>query len=181
MIQYYKKGVINIFNHNQIEKVEKFYNSKKDIILLKKDNGCKECISHTKDTLGYTRITYNGKQERLFRVLYQLEFGEMPKGMVLRHKCDNPSCCNLEHLEIGTVRDNVMDMIKRGRCPDRKAHPNVIGTKNKFSKLSEEDVKEIYFSNLSYRKLSKKYSVSITTISDIKHKIIWKWFTDKLD
>ena len=42
-----------------------------------------------------------------------MKFGEIPKGMVIRHKCDNPNCCNIEHLEIGTQKDNIEDMIKR--------------------------------------------------------------------
>jgi hypothetical protein len=59
------------------------------------------------------------------------KYGEIPKGMVIRHKCDNPACCNIEHLEIGTPLDNVNDMIERGR----KAINIIRGTQNGQSKL----------------------------------------------
>ncbi len=36
-------------------------------------------------------------------------------GLVVRHGCDNPLCCNPRHLEWGTQADNVGDMIRRGR------------------------------------------------------------------
>lgn len=159
----------------------KLNSNSKEIILQEKPNGCIECISHTKDTCGYTRIRYNGKHERLFRVIYQMKYGKIPKGMLIRHKCDNPSCCNIEHLEIGTPKDNVTDMIQRGRDKYHCKRPEMNGVNNASSKLNEEQVKEIYLSKLSSYKLSKKFGVSKTTIILIRHKKIWAWLTDTLD
>ena len=159
----------------------KFTKNSKNIVLEEKPNGCLECVSHTKDDFGYTRIRYNGKHERLFRVIYQITYGDIPNGMLIRHKCDNPACCNIEHLEIGTRKDNVDDMISRGRSKYNKPKPNIRGSNNKASKLKEEQVKEIYLSNLSHNKLAKKYAVSKATISQIKHKQMWKYYTDTLD
>lgn len=153
----------------------------KEILVEEKSNGCIECISHSKDTCGYTRIRYNGKHERLFRVIYQIKYGEIPKGMLIRHKCDNPSCCNIEHLEIGTPKDNVADMIERGTSKIHFPKPKLQGVKNASSKLNEEQVKEIYLSNLSSYKLAKQYGVSKVTILLIKHKKMWSWLTDTLD
>ena len=161
--------------------LNKFSKNGKDVVLVETRNGCLECTSHSKDTCGYTRIMYNLKHERLFRVIYQLKYGEIPKGMLIRHKCDNPSCCNIDHLEIGTQKDNVKDMIDRGRSNYHKPKPTIAGTKNRFNKLSEQDVKEIYLSKLGYNRLSKKYNVSRNSIRLIKKKLMWKWFTDKLD
>jgi HNH endonuclease len=39
----------------------------------------------------------------------------IPKGMVIMHRCDNTICYNPYHLVIGTQRDNVDDMINKGR------------------------------------------------------------------
>lgn len=151
----------------------------KEVILEKLENGCIKCISHCTDKDGYVRIRYNGKHERLFRVLYIQKYGNIPKGMVIRHKCDHPYCCNIEHLEIGTRLDNVRDMIQRGR--DVYHVSKIRGTKIGISKLTEQQVKEIYLSKLGYRKLSKIYNVSVTNIYYIKRKKQWKWLTDTLD
>ena len=153
----------------------------KDIILEELENGCIKCVSHCADGDGYTRIRYQGKHERLFRVIYMLKYGPIPKGMLIRHTCDHPYCCNIEHLLIGTPKDNVRDMIERGRVNFHRSHKKIRGVNNHNSKLTEEQVKEIYTSKLSNRALSKIYNVTDTNISYIRHKKQWKWLTDTLD
>jgi len=36
-------------------------------------------------------------------------------GKVVMHMCDNPSCCNPEHLALGTTWDNAQDRTVKGR------------------------------------------------------------------
>lgn len=151
----------------------------KEVLLEEKENGCIECISHSKDNCGYTRIFVNGKHERLFRYIYTKKYGEIPKGMVIRHKCDNSHCCNIKHLEIGTSSDNVRDMIIRNRI-HTGSNDKIKGIKNGSNKLTEQEVIEIYKSPLSYRKLSKKYNVSSTNILYIKKQKQWEWLTNKI-
>lgn len=153
----------------------------KEVILEIKENGCIECISHCKDNCGYTRIKIKGKHERLFRYIYEQKYGIIPKGMLIRHKCDNPSCINLAHLEIGTPQDNVNDMIKRGRDAYHKPNLSCRGENNIHTNLKEFQVKEIYLSKLSSRKIAKIYNVDKNTILNIRNKKTWKWFTDTLD
>ena len=163
----------------------KISNNGKNVILEKKENGCIECISHCKDNCGYARIFVNGKHERLFRYLYEQKYNKIPPNMVLRHKCDNPSCCNIEHLEIGTQKDNVRDLINRQpnkySLSKQKISCKIRGTKSPNNKLTEQQVKEIYLSNLGYKKLSKIYNISKSSVMLIKKKKMWKWFTDTLD
>lgn len=158
----------------------RFSLNSKDVILNKLDNGCMECVSHCKDQDGYTRVYHNGKHDRLYRIIYEKTFGPIPKSMVIRHKCDNPYCCNIEHLTIGTQKDNVADMWERNRQRDFTKNL-CVGEKNNLSKLTEVQVKEIYLSKTSYKKLAKLYNVSPTNIYYIKHKLTWKWLTDQLD
>ena len=153
----------------------------KEVILEKQENGCIKCLSHCMDKDGYVRIRYNGKHDRLFRVLYQQKYGKIPKGLVLRHLCNNAWCVNVEHLKVGTHKENAQDMVKCGRSGKGKPNIKVRGTKNLLHKLNEQQVKEIYLSKLGYKKLSKLYKVSATNIMYIKKKKQWKWLTDTLD
>ena len=153
----------------------------KEIILEEQDNGCIKCLSHCTDKDGYVRIRYNGKHDRLFRVLYQQKYGEIPKGLVLRHLCNNAWCVNVEHLKVGTQKENMEDMINCGRSPKGKRNLKISGERNNNHKLSENQVKEIYLSKLSLKKLSKMYGVSTSNISYIKNKKQWQWLTETLD
>ena len=66
---------------------------------------------------GYGAFSAFG-ESRANRVSYRLYKGDIPPGMFVMHKCDNPPCVNPDHLEIGTPRDNVRDMIAKNRhCP----------------------------------------------------------------
>ena len=153
----------------------------KEIILEKQDNGCIKCLSHCTDKDGYVRIRYNGKHDRLFRVLYQQKHGEIQKGLILRHLCNNAWCVNVEHLKVGTHKENYQDMVNCGRSCKGKQNLKISGEKNTNHKLSEKQVKEIYLSKLSLKTLSKIYGVSTSNISYIKNKKQWKWLTDTLD
>lgn len=153
----------------------------KEVKLKKLENGCIKCISHCTDKDGYVRIRYNGKHERLFRVLYIQKYGDIPKGMVLRHLCNNAWCCNIEHFKVGTPKENYEDMVNCGRSRKGTHNIKIRGEKNLLHKLSECQVKEIYLSKLEYKKLSKLYNVSVTNIYYIKEKKQWKWLTDTLD
>jgi hypothetical protein len=64
---------------------------------------------------GYGKIFYNKKGWSAHRLVYTLVNGEIPKGLVVRHKCDIKNCCNPEHLEIGTYLDNILDQYKDGK------------------------------------------------------------------
>lgn len=49
------------------------------------------------------------------RASYELFCSEIPPGLYVLHKCDNPPCVRPDHLFIGTQRDNIHDMIQKGR------------------------------------------------------------------
>lgn len=130
------------------------------------ENGCFICISHAKDRFGHI-IYRNDGYSLMHRFIYEQCFGKIKEGLVIRHKCDNPSCINPEHLEIGTHRDNVNDKVKRGR--------STYGEKNPKSKLTEDEVREIRNNKiLSVRELSEKYSVTMSAIRQIINYTTWK-------
>lgn len=60
---------------------------------------------------GYGRTTYKGRNVMTHRILFRLLAGDIPKKMTLDHLCNNPPCINPDHLEIVTLRENLL----RGR------------------------------------------------------------------
>jgi hypothetical protein len=83
---------------------------------------------------GYGAFWMNGRHNPAPRVALILA-GRYTEGYVVCHKCDNPSCCNPDHLFLGTNLDNEKDKVNKNR--------QAFGSKNGMAKLSEEDVKHI--------------------------------------
>jgi len=69
--------------------------------------------SRNKD--GYGTTKYMGRSITAHRMSYLLCNAEIPTGMHVLHKCDNPPCVNAEHLYLGTHRENMADMARKGR------------------------------------------------------------------
>ena len=112
---------------------------------------------------GYGRISIgHQKQDYTHRVSYRVHKGEIPEGLVVRHTCDNPCCCNPEHLILGTQKDNMQDCISRGR---HSKPPVVRGARNNKTKLTEEDVKYIMQSSESNTVLAKMFGVTPQAIT----------------
>lgn len=65
---------------------------------------------------GYGRIGAGGRnarEVRVHRVAYELAHGPIPAGLQIDHLCRNRRCCNPDHLEVVTPRENTM----RGNGP----------------------------------------------------------------
>nr|DAZ78894.1 MAG TPA: endonuclease [Caudoviricetes sp.] len=139
-----------------IEKGE-IYNEK-DLIMQISRNGCWEVISHKPDNNGYGQY----KKKRTHVLMYEKYIGKIPKGMVIRHKCDNPICCNPFHLEIGTQKDNNRDKFDRNRSSS-----NI--TKELAIKIAKEygTAKEI----------SDKFNISKNIVYHIKNGDTWSEYT----
>jgi hypothetical protein len=148
-----------------------YHNVSKDFVIEIKNNGCWESVNHkAKDGWGYTQY----KKTKAHRYFYEKFKGKIPKGMLVCHTCDNPACCNPEHLFLGTDKDNTQDMIKKGR---QASH---IGNNNPKSKLKESDIVKIFNDNRRQITIAKEYNVSDCTIRDIKKFRSWTHITNNL-
>lgn len=87
-----------------------------------------------KNSAGYGHIIFQGKNHLAHRIAYFLENGPLPPGLLICHTCDNPLCCNPDHLFQGTNADNVADMEAKGRG----VHPR--GQSNGRARLTAADV-----------------------------------------
>lgn len=130
------------------------------------ENGCWEWVGYF-GSGGYGMMGYNGKNQRAHRVSYEAYKGSIPKGMVVRHTCDNPACINPDHLILGTQKDNVADREARNR---RVVNGEQIGT----SKLTEKDVLEIRASQENLDVLACRYGIDRSNVWMIRTGKSWR-------
>lgn len=138
------------------------------------ETGCHECTSHARDHFGYPRIKRRKENVvMLHRWVYMQKHGPIPRGLVVRHKCDNPPCINVDHLELGTLADNVRDRDERGRT-SRVSRTN--GVVNGMSKLSASEIQEIRSlrGTLTQSKIAARFGISQTHVSGIQTGRYWK-------
>ncbi len=73
---------------------------------------------------GYGMISVRGRLASAHRVAWELANGRrVPRGLVIMHRCDNPACCNPRHLIAATQKENIADMIAKGRSAAQKKGP----------------------------------------------------------
>ena len=136
-----------------------------------------------KTSKGYGQFGVNYCIVRAHRVAYELWVGPIPSGLILRHKCDNPSCVNPDHLETGTHQDNANDRVERGRSAKgdksgARLHPEKMprGENHHNSKLTYDDVVEIKVLlgfGVTQEQIAEQFGVGDPTISKIKRGILW--------
>ena len=73
------------------------------------ETGCREWSTALHPTLCVEDHPNSRGQVRVTRKLWEIFYGEIPEGLIIRHRCDNTRCVNINHLEIGTHQDNRMD------------------------------------------------------------------------
>lgn len=133
------------------------------------DNGCWEYAGDMRR--GYGRISIRGVAFVVTRVVYEHHHGTISPGYVVRHKCDNPSCVNPDHLEVGTAKENALDMVERGRAAPKRGEQN---TQAKLTEQSVRRIRELKATGSTERELAQQFGVSIPCISSIVCRQRWK-------
>lgn len=129
---------------------------------------------------GYGIAGLGGRGEgtdRTHRIVYRHYFGEIPDGLFVCHKCDVRSCCNPDHLFIGTAKDNMQDCVKKGRSSKPPANPHIVGSVHKLAKFTEEIVLSMrndYQNGMRVCEIARKYGSNHRRIGKIVHRQSWK-------
>ncbi len=133
----------------------------------------------------YGRIQFRDRLDLAHRVAWILTYGEIPDGMWVLHKCDVPKCVRPDHLFLGTPKENVEDMMAKGRHYHgdeqwTRKHPERVprGEEMVTSKLTEGQVRRIRdrfaAGGVSKNRLAREEGVSHPTIRRIIARKVWK-------
>lgn len=109
---------------------------------------------------GYSPVGIGGRQGRKYRahrVIWEAAHGPIPDNLMVLHSCDNRRCINIDHLFLGTAKDNTQDMMNKGR--------NKFITHAKISTREQiEKIKELRTAGLTLNQIGQQFAVSIETI-----------------
>ena len=101
------------------------------------------------------------------RIAAWLAFGSPARdGDVVMHSCDNPSCCNPEHLRYGSASENSKDMVAKRRQQHGSAHYR--------AKLVEADIPKIMADSRSLSFIASDFGVDLKQIHRIKQGTAWR-------
>jgi hypothetical protein len=131
--------------------------------------GCLEWTG-TVSAQGYGQTTWMYKFYSVHRLSWVLNFGPIPDGQFVCHRCDNKRCFEPTHLFLGTHQQNLEDMVAKGRSTKWE--------RNNKAKLTREDVARIRdirrVSGAPHRELAKYFGVCMSTIARINNGQRWR-------
>lgn len=125
-------------------------------------NGCWEWMGN-RSPFGYGWFYMPApyrRQMNAHRAAWLLLRGDIQDGLVVCHKCDNPPCVNPDHLFLGTQRDNITDMRRKGRQSDpphprHERHPN-----GKLSLADKQEIVAARARGIPGKELAARYGVT---------------------
>lgn len=117
--------------------------------------------SITKNGYGKLNLLSSG-WEMPHRLSWQIHVGPIPQGMFVLHRCDVRTCCNPNHLFLGSAKENTNDMIqkKRDLRPD--------GTRKTSKKLTAEQVRLIAHDKRTCTVIAKEHGICRDLVSSIR-------------
>ena len=153
-----------------------------------------------KFTQGYGMVSLDGEVRYAHRVVYEIEVGPIPVGLVVMHSCDHKLCVRPSHLSLGTPQENARDAAAHGLYPTGDNHPARLhperlargersgmhthpesrpyGERQGRSKLKEDDVRrirELAASGLTHRLIASQFGVCRSTVSLILKGHTWSY------
>ena len=124
--------------------------------------GCWEWLA-CRDDYGYGMLRQQRRVVRAHILAYELAYG-CRNGLCVMHKCDNPPCCNPEHLTLGTRADNNADRDAKGRQVALKGEAH---WKVRLSAQAINEIRTRRASGILLRELAADYQTTMGHVSAI--------------
>lgn len=121
------------------------------------DGECWECRKVY--GFGYGVVRFNGQNISAHRAGYIAAHGSIPSNLLACHQCDNPRCCNPDHILMGTASDNAQDALDRNRI---KGKPNGLTGQEK------NRIRELLAEGYSGSSLARWYGVTPNFVCRLK-------------
>jgi hypothetical protein len=137
-------------------------------LLRDEKTGCLEWIGAL-DKDGYGNRGCRWGQRRSHRFTYERHHGPIDSKKIVMHTCDNPKCCELSHLFLGTHQQNMADKFIKNRQAKGSANGNSILTENQVMQMrldKQNGEKQVA--------LARKYGVTVSSVSLIIKRKQWK-------
>jgi hypothetical protein len=131
-------------------------------IEVDRDSGCWNWTG-TRVGNGYGYIWLFGGPKYTHRVsaMLFLDF-ELSSPLWILHDCDNPGCCNPDHLRVGTRIDNIRDAARRGRVGRGKLNAANVAT-----------IKRLLAEGYTHAAIAAKFGVTTSMIGQIGRGESW--------
>lgn len=110
----------------------------------------------------YGQFKLNDKMFQSHRISWYLSNGDIPKGKLICHNCDNSLCCNPSHLYCGTQKDNIQDRSRRNRV-DCSVYAHSMSLYSGEIWL----VRKLYVAGIKQKDIAKMFKTSQPTISTV--------------
>lgn len=136
-----------------------------------KKDGCWEWMRRRDSGYGVFKVHCGGRVRYLTasRVAYVLTLGPVPDAHFVCHRCDNPPCCNPEHLFAATLQENFRDMMRKGRSCRGEDKPSARLTEGQVLEIREK-----YRAGCWPSRLAVEYRVSASHVKRVAQGKKWK-------
>ena len=122
-------------------------------------NGCWEWMGYRNEN------NYGVLNHKLtHRIMWELIHKPLISSIHVLHTCDNPPCCNPNHLFLGDQIDNMLDRDSKNRVAHGENH-----YKHKLTLEQIELIKKLRHTGLTMKQLGDQFNVCAATICHVLH------------
>lgn len=126
------------------------------------------------DGYGHMRRGRGSNSEGAHRIAWLVYRGPIPPRQQVLHRCDVRCCVNPDHLFLGSQKQNIADMVAKGRHSRGPLHAvGYLGERHPNRKLTEAAVRAIRADPRSQSKIAAAFNISRGVVGMVKMRKAW--------